>query len=86
MAINRKAKAPQYPQGQPGSPGTRYAPSSRKQPTPTGMSPSDPSYGTMTSGSGGDLVGKGSRWSATNRNIPDNQDQLEGKVPRSFCK
>jgi hypothetical protein len=82
-----KRKAPAGPTGQPGSPGTRYAPSSRKQPSPTGMDPANPSYGTMTSGGQSDPIGKmNSLFGSGNRNLTDNQDQLESKVPRSFCK
>ena len=87
MAIgpNAKPKAPKYPLGQPGSPGTRFAPSSRKAPQATGMDPTDPNYGTMTSGSGGDLQGKGAKISGvTGRDIPSGQGNLQSKARRSF--
>lgn len=85
---NRKPKAPKYPLGQPGSPGTRYAPSSRKQPSPTGMDPSNPSYGTMTSGGQSDPIGRAARITgmATGRNLRDGQSDLQSKAPRSFCQ
>jgi hypothetical protein len=84
---NRKPKAPKYPLGQPGSPGTRYAPSSRKQPNPTGMDPSNPGYGTMTSGGQKDPASRGnSLFGSGNRNLRDGQSDLQSKAPRQFCQ
>jgi len=76
---------PQYPRGTPGSPGTRYAPSSKKQPRPTGMDPANPSYGTMDSGGQTDPAGKmNSLFGTGNRDVPSNQGELQSKANRSF--
>jgi hypothetical protein len=84
---NRRIKAPNVFQGTPGAPGTPYAKSSRKKPVPTGMDPGSPSYGAMDSGSAGNTVAKmNSMFGSGNRDLTDNQDQLESKTPRSFCK
>jgi hypothetical protein len=49
------------------------------------MDPTDPNYGTMTSGSGGDLQGKGAKISGvTGRDIPSGQGNLQSKARRSF--
>jgi hypothetical protein len=82
---NSKPKAPKYPLGQPGSPGTTFAPSSRKAPKATGMDPADPNYGTMTGGDQKDPIGKGnSLFGSGNRNVPSGQGNLQSKASRSF--
>jgi len=84
MGPNSKPKAPKYPLGQPGSPGTRYAASSRKQPNPTGMDPANPSYGGMTSGGQKDPIGKmNSTFGTGNRDVPSAQNDLVSKVKRA---
>lgn len=83
---NAKPKAPKYPLGTPGT-ASRYAPSSRKQPNPTGMDPANPSYGGMTSGNAKDPIGRAARVTGmtNNRNLPSGQSALTGKVKRSVC-
>jgi hypothetical protein len=83
---NRKIKAPKVFQGTPGK-AKRFAPSSRKAPTPTGMNPSSPGYGTMTSGNAKDPIGRAARvtGTTTSRNLPSGQGNLESKAKRQVC-
>ena len=82
---NARIKAPKVFQGTPGK-ASRYAPSSRKQPTPSGMDPSNPSYG-IKSNSTKDPIGRAARVTgmAIGTDIPSGQSALEGKVKRSVC-
>jgi hypothetical protein len=69
------------------SPGNskRFAPSSRKQPKPTGMDPSAPGYGTMNSGSAVNPMARGARIggaTTTSRNVPTGQSNLVSKAKR----
>jgi hypothetical protein len=78
-----RAKAPKYPQGQIGTE-KRFAPSSRKQPRPTGIDPGSPGYGTMTSGNAKNPVGRAASVTGTtqSRNLPSGQKTLESKAKR----
>jgi hypothetical protein len=77
---------PKYPTGTPGAPGTPYAPSSRKKPSPTGLNPSSPSYGMNPGSETKDPIGRSSRITGTSqsRDLPSGQGNLESKARRSF--
>jgi hypothetical protein len=83
MGPNKKPKAPKYPLGTPGKE-KRFAGSSRRKPSPTGMDPSAPGYGTMTSGNAKDPIARAARvtGTTTSRNVPTGQDVLTKKVRR----
>ena len=83
---NAKPKAPKYPLGTPGK-ASRFAPSSRKQPNPTGLNPSSPGYGVTNSRDTKDPIGRAARvtGASTTRDLPSGQSALTGKVKRSVC-
>jgi hypothetical protein len=83
---NRRIKAPKVYQGTPGKAG-RYAPSSRKQPSPTGLNPSNPAYGMKTGGGTSNPIARAARvtGTTTGRNLPSGQGNLEKKAPRQVC-
>jgi hypothetical protein len=78
-------KAPAGPTGTPGAPGTRYAPSSRKQPKPTGTDPGSPGYGIKTNSTSNPIGKANSLFGTGNRDVPSGQGNLESKVKRSVC-
>jgi hypothetical protein len=82
---NRTRKAPAGPKEVP-TKGTRFAPSSRKAPKPTGLVPGDPGYG-IKSNSTKDPIGRAARvtGTTTSRDLPSGQSALTGKVKRSVC-
>lgn len=83
MGLKKTRKVPAGPKEVPTG-GKRFATSSRKAPKPTGMNPSSPGYGTMTSGGQKDPVARAARvtGTTTSRNIPTGQELLTSKVKR----
>jgi hypothetical protein len=85
MAL-KKRKVPAGPTDVAPGNSKRFAPSSSKQPKPTGLDPGNPSYGIKGGGGQKNPVGRmNSMFGTGSRNLPSGQGNLESKAKRQVC-